>query len=161
MIAIKGYALNRLTYNTDGRINGYHVVGDNSSGNWLAQVFTTGHDNEGYDLHSIALAFEKDSGRGIPTDGDRLIVSLYTAEVVGSERHPDRKLFDFCESPRVQRRHRQRVRRAERIDAQSGHAIRVRLSPEDRRVGIYPANQRQRPEGPERMVDQKRGVQIH
>ena len=91
MIAIKGYELDRLVYNTNASTNGYHVVGDNSSGNWLAQVFTTGHDNEGYDLHSIALALEENSGRGIPTDGDHLIASLYTAT--------DRKLFDFVSPP--------------------------------------------------------------
>ncbi len=95
MIAIKGYELDRLVYNTGESTDGYHVVG----GNWLAQVFTTGHDNEGYDLHSIALALEEDSGRGLPTDGDHLTASLYTTRTAGSERHPDRKLFDFVSPP--------------------------------------------------------------
>ena len=99
MIAIKGYELDRLVYNTGESTDGYHVVGDNSSGNWLAQVFTTGHDDEGYDLHSIALALEEDSGRGLPTDGDHLTASLYTTSTAGSERHPDRKLFDFVSPP--------------------------------------------------------------
>ena len=99
MIAIKGYELDRLVYNTGESTNGYHAVGGNSSGNWLAQVFTTGHDNEGYDLHSIALALEEDSGRGLPTDGDHLTASLYTTSTAGSERHPDRKLFDFVSPP--------------------------------------------------------------
>ena len=95
MIAIKGYELDRLVYNTGESTDGYHVVGDN----WLAQVFTTGHDNEGYDLHSIALALEEDSGRGLPTDGDHLTASLYTTRTVGGERLPDRKLFDFVSPP--------------------------------------------------------------
>ncbi len=99
MIAIKGYELDRLVYNTGESTAGYHVVGDNSSGNWLAQVFTTGHDNEGYDLHSVALALEESSGSGIPTDGDHLTASLYTTRRAGSERHPDRKLFDFVSPP--------------------------------------------------------------
>ena len=99
MIAIKGYELDRLVYNTGESTDGYHAVGGNSSGNWLAQVFTTGHDNEGYDLHSIALALEEDSGRGLPTDGDHLTASLYTTSTAGSERHPDRKLFDFVSPP--------------------------------------------------------------
>ena len=99
MIAIKGYELDRLVYNTGESTAGYHVVGDNSGGNWLAQVFTTGHDNEGYDLHSIALALEESSGGGLPTDGDHLTASLYTTRRAGSERHPDRKLFDFVSPP--------------------------------------------------------------
>ncbi len=99
MIAIKGYELDRLVYNTGESTAGYHVVGDNSGGNWLAQVFTTGHDNEGYDLHSVALALEESSGSGIPTDGDHLTASLYTTRRAGSERHPDRKLFDFVSPP--------------------------------------------------------------
>ena len=99
MIAIKGYELDRLVYNTGESTDGYHVVGGNSSGNWLAQVFTTGHDNEGYDLHSIALALEESSGGGLPTDGDHLTASLYTTKRAGSERHPDRKLFDFVSPP--------------------------------------------------------------
>ena len=99
MIAIKGYELDRLVYNTGESTDGYHVVGDNSGGNWLAQVFTTGHDNEGYDLHSVALALEESSGGGLPTDGDHLTASLYTTRRAGSERHPDRKLFDFASPP--------------------------------------------------------------
>ena len=99
MIAIKGYELDRLVYNTGESTAGYHVVGDNSGGNWLAQVFTTGHDNEGYDLHSVALALEESSGGGLPTDGDHLTASLYTTRRAGSERHPDRKLFDFVSPP--------------------------------------------------------------
>ena len=100
MIAIKGYELDRLVYNTGESTDGYHVVGDNPGGNWLAQVFTTGHDNEGYDLHSIAIALEEVSGGGLPTDGDHVTASLYTAKAVGGERLPDRKLFDFV-SPTV------------------------------------------------------------
>ena len=99
MIAIKGYELDRLVYNTGESTAGYHVVGDNPGGNWLAQVFTTGHDNEGYDLHSVALALEESSGGGLPTDGDHLTASLYTTKRAGSERHPDRKLFDFASPP--------------------------------------------------------------
>ena len=100
MIAIKGYELDRLVYNTGESTDGYHVVGDNPGGNWLAQVFTTGHDNEGYDLHSIAIALEEVSGGGLPTDGDHVTASLFTAKAVGGERLPDRKLFDFV-SPTV------------------------------------------------------------
>ena len=100
MIAIKGYELDRLVYNTGESTDGYQVVGDNPGGNWLAQVFTTGHDNEGYDLHSIAIALEEVSGGGLPTDGDHVTASLFTAKAVGGERLPDRKLFDFV-SPTV------------------------------------------------------------
>ena len=87
--------LNRLTTTLpESTADAPHNVG---SGNYWAQGFRSTNANEdGYDLHSVAVAFEKFAAQpGVPDDPEDITVSLYTQQRVSGNWVPHRKLFDF------------------------------------------------------------------
>ena len=97
VFAIWGYDLNRLTTNlhTD-HADDPHDVGGGTD--YLAQGFGSVNDADeyGYDLHSVAVSFERFATQpGVPADPEDITVSLYTQKRVSGDWVPNRKLFDF------------------------------------------------------------------
>ena len=93
VFAIHGYRLDPLVTNLAEDRDSSHNVGA-----YLAQGYRVddGANSNGYDLHSVAVAFEK-----VPDDPEDITVSLYTQKRKSgsSDRIPDRKLFDFHNPP--------------------------------------------------------------
>ena len=98
MIAIHGYELDRLTYNTGESTDGYYSVGS-SDKDWLAQGFFTSGGTNGWDLHSVALDFGQSGNQGLPSGPGHITVSLYSAKRVSGDSVPDQKLLDFNDPP--------------------------------------------------------------
>ena len=100
VFTIWGYDLDRLTTNlhTDHADDPHDVGG----GDYLAQGFGFGLTSSayGYDLHSVAVSFERFATQpGVPEDPEDITVSLYTQKSVSGDWVPDQKLFDFHDPP--------------------------------------------------------------
>ena len=93
---IQGYDLNTLTTTTDeDKSDSPHEI---NGGKYWAQGFGSyeNADENGYDLHSVAVSFERFASRpGVPEDPEDITVSLYTQKRVSGDWVPNRKLFDF------------------------------------------------------------------